>query len=313
MTVGAVVDIVTTGYLTLDDLVLHDDHVVRDALGGGALYAAVGARVWGLPVGIHACAGGDYPPRHLRSIEEGGIDTSGVTVGPDRSLRLWLLEEDEARKQQLPKLASATVAEMDAKRGPLPAAYRGAAGFHVATSLPATQAAAVRAIREVAPAAIVTLDVWTEAFFDAGLYRDPEFLAGVDAFLPSDKEVEAIWGLADLPSTLRALAAGGPRSVAVKLGGRGCLLFDRARDAFWEMPAVPVRAVDTTGAGDAFCGGFLAGLLVTGDPLEAALRGTVSASFVVEGHGALSAMGREPAEAERRLAALRPRIRQVWR
>ncbi len=311
MTAGAVVDIVTTGYLTRDDLVLHDGRVVRDALGGGALYAAVGARVWGLPVGLHACAGGDYPPCHLRRIETGGIDTAGVTVGPDRSLRLWLLEEDDARKQQLPKLASATVAEMDAKRGPLPAAYQGAAGFHVATSLPATQAAAIRAIREVAPGAIVTLDVWTEAFFDIGLYRDPEFLAGVDAFLPSDKEVEAIWGLGDLPGTVRALAARGPRAVAVKLGGRGSLLFDRARDGLWEVPAVPVRAVDTTGAGDAFCGGFLAGLLVTEDPLEAALRGTVSASFVVQGHGAQSAMQVSPTEAERRLATLRPRVRQV--
>ena len=309
---GAVVDVVTTGYLTLDDLVLHDDRVVRDALGGGALYAAVGARIWGATVGIHACAGGDYPPRYLRRIEGGGIDTSGVTVGPERSLRLWLLEEDEARKQQLPKLASATVVEMDAKRGPLPDAYRGAAGFHVATSLPATQSAMVRAIRTASPTASVTLDVWTESFFDAGLYRDPAFLAGVDAFLPSDKEVEAIWGLADLSERLRSLAALGPRTIAVKRGGQGSLVFDRSRDMFWEVPAVPVSAVDTTGAGDAYCGGFLAGLVVAGDPLDAALRGTVSASFVVEGHGAQAALGTDPSEAERRLAALRPRVRQVW-
>lgn len=305
------VEAVTTGYVTLDDLVLCDDRVVRDALGGGALYAAVGARLWGLAVGLHACAGGDYPAAYLAQIAAAGIDTAGVAAGPERGLRLWLLEEGPARKQQLPKLTSATIAEMDAHRGPLPAAYRGAAGFHVATSLPATQAAMVRAIRAVAPAAVVTLDVWTESFFDTDLYRDSAFLAGVDAFLPSDKEVEALWGLDDLPATMRRLAAAGPRAVAVKRGEAGSVVYDRERDTLWEVPTVPTRAVDTTGAGDAYCGGFLAGLVRGGDPLEAALWGTVAASFVVAGHGAQAAFGICPDEAARRRDALRPRVRKV--
>ena len=54
---------------------------------------------------------------------------------------------------------------------------------------------------------------------------------------------------------------------------------------------MPVDTVDTIGAGDAYCGGFLAGLVETGDPLEAGLRGTVSASFAVQGYGAQAGMG----------------------
>lgn len=306
------VELVTVGYLTLDDLVLDDGRVLRDTLGGGALFSAVGARAWGHAVGIHSCTGGDYPDAYRRGIEEAGIDLAGVGVGPTRSLRLWLLGEGASRKQQLPKLSSARVEEMDAARGPLPEAYRGARGFHVATSLPATQASAVRAIREAAPAAVVTLDVWVEPFFDPAPYRDPAFLAGVDAFLPSDKEVEALWGLDDPPATMRRLGRHGPRAVAVKRGAHGSLVYDRARDAVWEVPAVPVAAIDTTGAGDAYCGGFLAGLVATGDVLEAALRGTVSASFAVEGHGAQAGMGADPGEARRRLALLRPRLRRVF-
>ncbi len=304
------VDLVTTGYLTLDDLVLADGRVLRDTLGGGALYSAVGALAWGASVGIHACAGGDYPARFLRQIAAAGIDVGGITPGPAHSLRLWLLEEAERRKQQLPKLTSPSIAELDADRGPLPATYADAAGFHLATSLPETQRGIASQIRRQSPGAVITLDIWTESFFDPVLYRDPSFLAEIDAFLPSDKEVETLWGLDDLAGTLRRLASAGPRVVAVKRGSRGSLVYDRLRDLLWEIPAVPLRAIDTIGAGDAYCGGFLAGLVETGDPLEAGLRGTVSASLAIQDYGAQAGMRPVPAEVARRLTTLRERVRR---
>jgi sugar/nucleoside kinase (ribokinase family) len=303
-------DLVTTGYLTLDDLVLLDGRVLRDSLGGGALFSAAGARIWNDRVGIHACTGADYPERHRDRLRAAGIDLSGLVAGPARSLKLWLLEEEGERKQQLPKLTSARIDEMDAAREPLPGRFPDARGFHIATSLPATQAEAVRAARAALPGAVITLDIWTEAFFAIDAYRDPAFLAGVDAFLPSDKEVEALWGLADLAATMRRLAAQGPRIVAVKRGSDGALVLDRERDVLWSVPAWPATAVDTIGAGDAWCGGFLAGLVETGDALESGLRGAVSASFAIEGYGAGSCLDADPAEAQRRLAMLRPRARR---
>ena len=301
-------DLVTTGYLTLDDLVLTDGRVLRDTLGGGALYSAVGALAWGASVGIHACSGGDYPPRFLQQIAEAGIDLGGICTGPAHSLRLWLLEEAELRKQQLPKLTSATIEELDASRAPLPAAYATAAGFHIAPSLPETQRRVASEIRRAAPDAVIALDIWTESFFDPAPYRDPAFLAGIDAFLPSDKEIESLWGLDDLPVTLRRLSAAGPRVVAVKRGSLGSLVYDREGDRVWEIPAVPAPAIDTIGAGDAYCGGFLAGLVATGDPLEAGLRGTVSASLAIQDYGAQAGMHPDSAEVERRLSELRGRV-----
>ena len=186
--------LVTSGYLTLDDLVLGDGRVLRDVLGGGALFSAVGALAWGCQVGLHACTGGNYPERYLERIAASGIDLRGVTTGPARSLRLWLLEEDELRKQQLPRLDSVDVRELDVHRGPLPAAYHAADGFHVTTSLPETQRRVVAEMRRQAPGAVISLDIWTESFFDPAPYREPAFYAGIDAFLPSDKEVAALWG-----------------------------------------------------------------------------------------------------------------------
>ncbi|MGH2618038.1 MAG: carbohydrate kinase family protein, partial [Thermomicrobiales bacterium] len=82
-------------------------------------------------------------------------------------------------------------------------------------------------------------------------------------------------------------------------------------DLLWEIPAVPVQAIDTIGAGDAYCGGFLAGLVETGDPIEAGLRGTVSASFAIQDYGAQAGMNPDPAEVRQRLHALRERVRRI--
>jgi ribokinase len=57
----------------------------------------------------------------------------------------------------------------------------------------------------------------------------------------------------------------GVKVVAVKLGSKGCYVTDRKQSQHVE--ALKVNVVDTTGAGDAFCGGFLYGL-IEGKSLE---------------------------------------------
>ena len=63
--------------------------------------------------------------------------------------------------------------------------------------------------------------------------------------------------------------------------------------------------MDLTGAGDAFCGGFLAGMALGDDPVTAAMYGTVSASFAIEGPGISRLLAATPAEASQRLTRLR--------
>lgn len=68
------------------------------------------------------------------------------------------------------------------------------------------------------------------------------------------------------------------------------MVWDRAAAAPVAVPALRVEALDPTGAGDSFCGGFLAGLVETGDPVRAARFGAVSASRIVTCFGADGAM-----------------------
>jgi ribokinase len=77
------------------------------------------------------------------------------------------------------------------------------------------------------------------------------------------------------------------------------------------VPGYPSRFLDPTGAGDAFCGGFLAGYAATRDPLLAAMHGNISASFCIEGSGAFYLLDAMPGLAQARLQSLAGLVRQV--
>ncbi len=92
---------------------------------------------------------------------------------------------------------------------------------------------------------------------------DAETLALCDVVIPNEHEVELLGGVDHL-------LALGARAVVVTLGSKGAKLCRRGEpDVF--VPAFPVEPVDTTAAGDAFCGGFAASL-ASGAELVDALR-----------------------------------------
>jgi ribokinase len=92
------------------------------------------------------------------------------------------------------------------------------------------------------------------------------------------------------PAALHTLCrAFGVPVVIITLGRRGCLI-SRA-DGFEAVPAFSVKAVDTTGAGDAFVGGFAAGLVkFEGCLAEAARHGTAVAALSVTKPGTAPSM-----------------------
>jgi ribokinase len=156
---------------------------------------------------------------------------------------------------------------------------------------------------------IVTLD--THEDFIAGFQeRISALLPMVTAFLPSRDEVASWFGDDDPDRHIIDLLAFGPRTVVIKMGSNGALLRSRDMRQTMLVPPVPVTVRDVTGAGDAFCGGFVARLAQTGNCLEAAMGGAVAASFAVESQGSLALVGVDPDERDRRLAKLRPSVQE---
>jgi ribokinase len=79
----------------------------------------------------------------------------------------------------------------------------------------------------------------------------------------------------------------------------------------WHIPAYPATIKDVTGAGDSFCGGFLVGLDQSQDPIEAALHGSISASFTIEGIGPLYPLDAYQGLAQARMDSLRSAVRAI--
>jgi sugar/nucleoside kinase (ribokinase family) len=282
------IGIVTVGWLTIDDIVFPNGVCHKQVIGGGALYSAIGARIWNDHVGIHSVAGQKYIESVTSQIAQSGLDVAGVNSIEGNGLELWVLHETETEKQQLPKLTSSTAQEMDSGRKPLPEAYRGSLGFHIAPQSPAGSIANVRSLSSLPGRPIVTLDILADLYIDASQYLDLSFMESITAFIPSQEEVHRIWRPSNLSDWMREQAATYNRCITVKLGGRGSLVCEGSQNSILHVPALNVEVLDTTGAGDSYCGGFLAGLVAGKPMVECAAMGTVSASYVVQACGALA-------------------------
>jgi 2-dehydro-3-deoxygluconokinase len=126
---------------------------------------------------------------------------------------------------------------------------------------------------------------WTSAAQAAAAIT--ETLAHTDIALPTLADEQAVFGDADALSCVQRLRAAGVREIVVKLGAVGCLVGARSGAAV-RVPAVPgVAVVDTTAAGDAFNGGYLAARLRGDAPVAAAYEGNTLAAEVVAAPGAL--------------------------
>lgn len=82
----------------------------------------------------------------------------------------------------------------------------------------------------------------------------------LDWFMPSYEEAVELSGEREPARIAAAFAAGGAANVVVKLGAEGCYVKPAAEEGFTVPAYGNIRVVDTSGAGDAFCAGFLMGL-----------------------------------------------------
>ncbi len=128
-------------------------------------------------------------------------------------------------------------------------------------------------------------------YAEKGVDELMEILQNTTILLPNRLEIERLTGKS-YKEGAKELIELGVRVVAVKLGGAGCYVTDGKNEHFVE--AFRVKAVDTTGAGDAFNAGFLYGWL-KGKSLEACGKlGNYVASKIVERVGARNYEGIDP-------------------
>ena len=117
------------------------------------------------------------------------------------------------------------------------------------------------------------------------LERLAPLLAQADWFLPNADQLLALTGRRDLADAMNHILALGTQGVAVTQGADGCLVATRQDRTPEALPALSVDVVDTTGCGDGFTSGMLAGLLLGAAPVDAAWLGIACGSLVATGLG----------------------------
>ena len=268
------------------------DRFVMGFGGKGANQAVMAARL-GARVSMVGALGDDvYAGMTLENLAAQGVDTTHVArvAGSSGVAPIWVEPDGTNRIIVVPGANGEVDPDVAA------AAVRSLRPVAVIGQLEVPQAvtaASFRAARELG--AVTILNPAPAAALDAGLLdgadwlipNETEFaiLAGVDAFDPSDD--------AALVAYARRIR---PRLV-VTLGSRGAAVV--TKDGLVErVPAVPVKAVDTTGAGDAFVGAFAYGLAAGLDEITAVRLGIACASDSVTRTGTQSSFAsREGAEA----------------
>lgn len=323
------------GKLTREYLLPPTGPARLDVPGGSLLYAASGLRVWESEVGLVSRVGEDYPREWLDLCAQRGFDTCGIRVLPESvDVRDFLAYNELfevnrinpvshfARRQMTFPKSLLGYQPVDEKK------RQNTDGILNITDIPSEYLMARAAL-------LCAMDIVTQTQLIAGMKRGsvhtfaldpgpdamlpkarrelPALLNGVTAFLPSLEELsELYWGEThDVWEMAEAVSMYGCEYVVVKCGARGQLLYDTNTKRKWEIPAYPTRLADPTGAGDAFCGGFLAGYCKNYDPLEGALHGNVSASLTIEGSGAFYPLDVLPGLADARLGVLREMVREV--
>ncbi|WP_020120045.1 carbohydrate kinase family protein [Streptomyces canus] len=127
----------------------------------------------------------------------------------------------------------------------------------------------------------VSLDPASAGFLrEMGPDRFLSLIEGVDVLLPSRDEACLLTGLPDVADAAAKLSRHVPLVVA-KQGAEGALIA-RSGTVYAHVPAVAATPRDTTGAGDAFTGAFLAALLAGAAPEDAAAEGSRAGALAVE-------------------------------
>ncbi len=265
--------IVVVGSLNMDLVVRVARHPIvgETLLGGefqtfpggkGANQAAAAARL-GAPVRMIGCVGSDaFGGALLAAVEKDGVDTAFIRQHPTAAsgVALITVSADGQNTIVVAAGANAQLSKQDVLSAEAAFEDASAVVIQLEIPLPAVEAAARLGRKH---GAMVLLNPAPAQPLSDGL------LALVDYLIPNQTELQQLSGLTDLDQAAHTLLGRGVRNLVVTLGEQGARWVSPTGQV--DVPAFPVRAVDTVAAGDAFVSAF-AFALADGRPVQDALR-----------------------------------------
>ncbi|NSW76901.1 MAG: carbohydrate kinase family protein [Candidatus Atribacteria bacterium] len=232
--------------------------------GGCALNAAIDLARLGVATTIVSKVGDDGFGRYLlETLQKEGVDTRGVVVDPSTPTSASVVLIDEVGERSIVHLlgtnARFTAGDID------PDVVRSSRILFIAGTflMPLFDGEGTMWLSRAAREANVMVCMDT-AWDSSGqwLRKIEGALPYLHWFMPSYEEAKALSGHSHPEAIARFFISRGVENVVIKLGEKGCYVASTAENAAFYAPSYRLeRVVDTSGAGDAFCAGFIAGLL----------------------------------------------------
>jgi sugar/nucleoside kinase (ribokinase family) len=262
---------------------------IRIAYGGDALNEAVVLRRLGAAVELVSRVGQDESgDRLVRFLEKEGISGAGINRAADTptSVNIVLVDPQGERYFLTDPNGSMRRIRREDYLPFLPDAGNIICfpGMFVSREMDIPAMEAVFAEARKKPGRTLCADM-TKAKNGEKLEDLRGLLPMIDYIFPNEAEAELLTGEADARTSARMFTEAGAGCAVIKRGARGCVIARQGE--ILELPAYPVaRAVDTTGAGDAFAAGFAYALSRKMPLADCGLFASAAASCIVETTGA---------------------------
>ncbi len=235
----------------------------------------------------------------LAFLADHGIDTGSIARLPDRTVGLYLITLDGAERSFSYWRSVSAARQLAADQARLAAALDGVAvaylsGITLAILDPESRGRLFEVLSDLRRrgGAVVFDPNIRPRLWDSAATMAEVITRGYRAStiaLPTFPDDAALYGDASPHETARRIADLGVREIAVKDGGNPALVWVDGNTTM-VPPSQVARAIDTTGAGDSFNGGYLAARVAGRSPLEAARLGHDVAGRVICERGALAPM-----------------------
>ena len=227
---------------------------VEDSLGGSALYFSAAASLFG-PVNVVGVVGSDFDASKISFLKKRGVNLDGLYMESGKTFR-WggRYYEDMNKRETL--FTYLNVFERFQPR--IPEEYRHSEYVFLANIDPELQLKVLEQIRKPKLVVLDTMNFW----INGKRAQLQTVLKRSDIIVVNDEEAREMTGEFNLIKAIKRIVEFGPKSVIVKKGEHGAMLYQDGK--FFFAPAFPLeKVVDPTGAGDSFAGGFMGYLAKT--------------------------------------------------
>ncbi len=251
---------------------------VENVLGGSASYFSTAASFF-TEVSLVGVVGDDFPPDALALFREREIDIDGLERVQGKTFR-WRGEYRYDLNEALTLDTQLNVFEHF--RPKLPRAYLQSAYVFLANIDPELQLEVLNQVTRPKFVACDTMNFWIQGKLEAL----KAVVQRVDLLTINESEARQLTQEPNIVKAARSILAMGPKTLIVKRGEYGALMFNGSTVFF--APAYPLESVyDPTGAGDSFAGGLMGYLANVDEVSEESMRqaiimGSTMASFNVE-------------------------------